>query len=336
VVPDKSIAIVGSESLMARELREVLAETPFRNFIRLIGSENEAAVIGDGGDEAVVITPLEEVNLLDAHAAMLAGGADAALKALGIISGLEAPPAIIDLSFALEDRPTARLRAPMVEPKGFTVPAGTIHIIAQPAAIALTLFLNRLHAAFPIRHAVVQILEPASERGHKGIQELQKQTVSLLAFKKLPQDVYDAQVSFNLLPRYGTEAKEPLESFESRIERHLATLLSNSGKTPMPSLRLIQAPVFHGYSMSAWVEFKAAANPVAIGEAIAGAQIEVRASDEEPPSNVGVTGQSGIAITVEADRNNGRACWFWIVADNLRVSADNAVLVARELLEAGA
>jgi len=44
-------------------------------------------------------------------------------------------------------------------------------------------------------------------------------------------------------------------------------------------------------------------------------------------------GQSGIAVgAIAEDRNNPDACWFWVVADNLRLAAENAVAVAREFL----
>jgi hypothetical protein len=39
-----------------------------------------------------------------------------------------------------------------------------------------------------------------------------------------------------------------------------------------------------------------------------------------------------ITVRYKPDRNDARACWFWIVADNFRISADNAVEVAREAL----
>jgi aspartate-semialdehyde dehydrogenase len=54
---------------------------------------------------------------------------------------------------------------------------------------------------------------------------------------------------------------------------------------------------------------------------------------DEPPTNAAIAGQSGLsagAITV--DPNNPRACWFWLVSDNLRLAAENAVAVARERL----
>ena len=66
--------------------------------------------------------------------------------------------------------------------------------------------------------------------------------------------------------------------------------------------------------------------------ACAAAPIEVRAGEFEPPTNVGQAGQGGIAVgAVSVDRNNPEACWFWLVADNLRLAAENAAEVARQL-----
>jgi len=32
------------------------------------------------------------------------------------------------------------------------------------------------------------------------------------------------------------------------------------------------------------------------------------------------------------DRNHPAACWFWIVADNLRLRAENAVMLVQSLM----
>jgi aspartate-semialdehyde dehydrogenase len=330
---EPAIVIVGSDSLLGRELRELLGEGPLSSRLRLVGEESTEAILSGSGDEAVVLAPLEEENLSGASLLFLAGHAASSRRSYGIAQKLEPPPEVVDLSFALEDHPQARLRSPLSERKPFPPSPGTVHVVAHPAAAALALFLRRIHEAYPVRRSVIEIFEPASERGRKGIEELQKQTVNLLSFQKLPQEVFDAQLGFNLLPRYGAEAKEPLSEFEMRIERHLASLLADTVSAPMPSLRLVQAPVFHGYSVSAWVEFDAPVDPESAASALAGNPIEIRKADEEPPSNVGASGQSGITVSVDPDRNNPRALWFWLVADNLRLMADNAVLVAAGLLE---
>jgi len=168
------------------------------------------------------------------------------------------------------------------------------------------------------------------------VEELQQQVAALLSFQKLPKAVFDAQLAFSLLARYGEDACAPLERTELRIERHLATLLALPGEgagAPMPSLRLVQAPVFHGYSFSAWVEFHGRPGLQALESRLACEWIDVRGADFEPPNNVGHAGQDGIAVgAIAEDRNQPGAWWFWLVADNLRLPAANAVTVARQLL----
>jgi aspartate-semialdehyde dehydrogenase len=238
---------------------------------------------------------------------------------------------VIDINGNLEGQPSARIRSPLNEPDAYNAGRSKLWVIAHPAAAVLALLLRRIHAAFPIRQTVAQLFEPASERGLAGIQELQQQVTSLLSFRPLEKKIFDAQLGFNLLPRYGEDAPESLAEVEARIGRHLVSLLAAT--VPMPSLRLIQAPVFHGYTLSLWIEFDTRPNTTALEEAIASAQIDVRGSDVEPPSNVGVAGQSGVTIgMVEADRNHPSAVWLFAAADNYQVSADNAVALARSIL----
>jgi aspartate-semialdehyde dehydrogenase len=99
----------------------------------------------------------------------------------------------------------------------------------------------------------------------------------------------------------------------------------------MPSLRVIQAPVFHGHSFSVWVEFEANPDAGTISRELARQGVDVRPDD--PPTNAGIAGHSGISVgAIAGDSNNSRACWLWLVADNLRLAGENSVAVAREFL----
>jgi len=329
--------LIGSESLLAREIRDLAAEGAGLSLKLIAADEEPAGALTRVGDEPAIVVPLNAASLSEARAVVLAGSEESAKKALHLLGD---PPdaAVIDLTYTAEERPDARLRAPMLERGGSLDDAGeaAVHVIAHPAAIAIALFLRRLHRNDPIRRAVIQILAPASEHGATGVEELQQQTVSLLSFKNLPKDVFDAQLSFNLLARYGEKAPAPLEESELRVERHLASLLAMEGEgegAPMPSIRMIQAPVFHGYSFSAWVEFEEAPGIEAIESSLTTEGIEVRGGEFEPPTNVGQAGQSGIAVgAISPDRNHAEAYWFWFVADNLRLHAENAVMVALQVV----
>jgi aspartate-semialdehyde dehydrogenase len=331
------VSIVGGGSLLGRELRDVLSTGGLRVRTKLIGAdEGETGTLTEEGGEPLVMTALDEDNLSGSEVVFLAGSLASSSRTFEIISGCSRRPALIDLTGAFEDRPSVRLRAPMVEPPGFQADPEALHVMAHPAAIVLALFLARLQEQQPLRRAVVLVFEPASERGRRGLDELQQQTINLLTFKNLPKAVFDEQLGFNLLAQYGSQAPEPLEKFERRIERHLASLLALSGRVPMPSIRLIQAPVFHGHSFSIWVEFDEQPDTAILGQALASGLIDVRGADLDAPTIMGIAGQSGLAVgAIRADPNDPRAGWFWVVADNLRITAENAVAVARSLMAEG-
>ncbi|MBK5292000.1 MAG: hypothetical protein JJE04_10025 [Acidobacteriia bacterium] len=324
------VTIVGGESLLGAELRELLVDSIPGVSIHLAGSEDEStAILTERGGEPVVITPMDAGSLPGAKVIFLAGSAEGARKAITVLKNAAVRPPIIDLSYAWEEAAEARLRAPLA---GSAEPHHLM-VVAHPAATVLACFLRRLHSAGPVLRSVAQVFEPVSERGRMGVNELQQQTLSLLSFKKPEKVIFDAQLSFNMLLRYGSEAPYPLEAVEQRIEKHLAALLAGPDGIPMPSLRLIQAPIMHGHCFSVWVEMETLPALEQLHALFSSDPFDLRGPGLDPPDVAGIAGHNGIAIGgIEPDRNHPRAAWFWMVADNLRISAVNAVQLAKPLL----
>lgn len=319
----RTIALVGAETLLGREIEEVLKDRATDVSITGYSSSGEGN-FGEEEGEAVYVEPLTAERLQGVRVAIVAGCRDGAKKVYEFAKSAHGRPTVFDCTGFLEDEPESRILCPLTEPP--SLQQGWLYEIAHPAASALALVLGRLSAYQKMRQVVAHVFEPVSERGHRGISELQKQTTSLLSFKPLDKTVFDAQVSFNLLSQYGEEAGTTLASVEHRIARHLTTVLSRNPKqnpVPNPSLRVVHAPVFHGYSMSLWIEFEATVNAQTAGEALASAQVEVRAAQETAPDNVGSASQSGLSAgDIRVDENNPRALWVWAVGDNLRLTAD--------------
>ena len=334
-IPAIQVALIGAETLLGREIKDVLEKSTRKVVITSFSSTGEGN-FGEQEGEAVFLEPLTAETAAKQQAILLAGTAEGALKVYSLLKGAKSDVLLIDCTGHLEDQPEAELIAPYLLPLDDEPlrPGSWLRSVAHPAASALALVLIRLGHLAGAHQIVAHIFEPASERGKKGVSELHQQTTNLLSFKPLNKDVYDAQVSFNLLPRYGEEAPETLAVLEQRIERHVASLLNKRvapTEIPMPSLRLVQAPVFHGYSISLWIEFDSNVAADEISGAIASAQIEVRGENDETPNSVAVAGQSGlIAGDIRVDRNSARAAWLWVVFDNLRLTADAvAEVIAR-------
>jgi aspartate-semialdehyde dehydrogenase len=333
--PTTQIALLGGETLLGRELQDVLQSRGTGIEVKAYSASGEGN-FGEQEGEPVYLEPLNVQVVSSSLAVIVAGTPEGTDKAYQLTKEIDGRVKLIDCTGYLESRSEATVVAPLLEePKQ----PGWLLVMAHPVASALALVLKRLTSYCQIRRTVVNVFEPASERGKRGISELHQQTASLLAFKSLDKQVFDAQLSFNLLSQYGEEAPVQLSTVEQRIERHLSMLLKHYAaqeSIPAPSLRLVQAPVFHGYSISLWVEFDPefcrSVDTTELGEALASAQIEIRSAGEEPPTGVGVASQSGlIAGDIRVDRNNAHAVWLWVVLDNLRVTADAAADVIRSL-----
>jgi aspartate-semialdehyde dehydrogenase len=326
-MPDR-IALIGGETLLGREVLEVLGESALGSHLRLVAADaEESGKLTEIDGAATFLTKLDPDAVEDAAVIILAGSAASSKEALAA----EPSSLVVDLTAFTEDQPDSQLRSPLVEGPDFRPDLTGPQVVAHPAATAIAILLSTLNRAVPVARAIVHIFEPASERGKSGIDELQQQAVNLFSFQPMPKKVFDSQVAFNMRPQWGEQAPENLLDIEERIERHLASLLERGDGIPMPSLRLIQAPVFHGYTLSLWVEFEESIGPGEIEDALSGELIDLRTGEVEPPDNVGIAGQSGIAVgAISPDRNNGNAVWIWAAVDNLRLAAESAAMIARE------
>ena len=143
-----TVALVGSDSLLGREIRDIVSTSAPELELRLIAAgAEEPGRLTRVGDEPAMVERLEAGNLTGARAVVLAGAAETSREALDLI---EPGTTVIDLTYAAEERPDARLRAPLVESEIDDAEAA-VQVIAHPAAIALALLLRRLHAQDPIR-----------------------------------------------------------------------------------------------------------------------------------------------------------------------------------------
>jgi aspartate-semialdehyde dehydrogenase len=323
--------LVGGDTMLGREICDLIEEQKLPVNLSLASSRAEEHLLSAPEDEDGEISVLHALDktLVEAADVVLLGGApETNARAVALARQCAGRPALVDLTGQFEDLPESRLRAPLLETALQNQEPETIHTLAHPAAVALARLVALLHQRHRVARVVATILEPVSQQGRAGVDELHNQTLSLLNFRQTPQEVFGAQVSFNLLPRYGSGAPHPLSESAGRIERHLASLCGARG-VPLPSVRLIQAPVFHGYCLNVWVEFENRPPVSALEHLLEEAGIEIRREDVEPVSNVSVAGQVGLAVSdIAEDHASASAAWLWLAFDNLRAHAEAALLTA--------
>jgi aspartate-semialdehyde dehydrogenase len=205
---------------------------------------------------------------------------------------------------------------------------------AHPAAVMLGMVATRLQDSFGRVQLAATVLEPASQQGSAGLDEMHQQTVGLLGFHALPQEIYDAQVAFNLRVSVGEAAKVDMSKIAETIRRHLA-IVAGEAVSSATALQLVQAPVFHGYTMSVFVELPAHADPTEVRKSLGGGGVQLTGRGEESPSNQSVTESADIHLTCAEDTAHGsagRAYWLWMAADNLKLAARHAAACATEFV----
>ena len=335
------VALVGASSLLAKELKECLTESPLAaaNFL-LLDVEEAQGLLEQVGDEVTVVQVIGENSFGDVDFTFFAGSEELTRKYWR--AALRAGSTVLDMTGVLEDEPGVLVRAPWLSEGVGSPDLLTKAVVpANAAALALALMMDRLQEVAEIRFAAATVLQPASEYGKDGLDELHQQTVSLLSFQNMPRAVFDTQVAYNTLASFGESATANLSRAEERIRRHYAVLAGD--RLPELRLQLLQAPVFHGHTFSICIELEKAVPLAAIEDALGGEHLDLVLEETDSPSNLAAAGQNDVLVwlkpeppmdrTDRLDRLSGETSrfWLWAASDNLRLAAQNAVECALDM-----
>jgi aspartate-semialdehyde dehydrogenase len=326
------LAIVGAGTLKGKEVADVLNDRNFPSIdVKLLDDDEALGKLEAVGDEVTFIQNVRTEQFQNIDFTFFAADQDSTRK--NWKTARDAGSAIVDLSSALEDEPNAVVRSPWIgrqlgQPLIPELQPGPA-VVAHPAAIVLALLLLRVQKAGEVKRAVAMVFEPASEHGQKGMDELHEQTVNLLSFQQMPKKIFDAQVAFNMVARYGEHSVPSLATLESRVRKHYQRIVGEHA--PLPSLLLVQAPIFHGHAFAIHIELDQVADLESISRALAGEHINLTHGAEDAPTNVNAAGQNDVQVTVAADASRPNGFWLWAAADNLRMAAANAVECAEAM-----
>jgi aspartate-semialdehyde dehydrogenase len=333
-MPVYKIAIAGASTLLGKELKEALSESPLAAAGFVLFDEEEAqGQLDQVGDEITFVQTIDADAFERVDFTFFCGSEDLTRKHWR--QALRSGSTVLDLTGALDQEAGVVVRAPWLGSEAVTVDLFTPAVVpAHPAALALALLLERLQQVAPVRFAAATLLEPASEFGRAAMDELHQQTVSLLSFQGMPRAMYDAQVAYNLLSALGESATVHLSAVEARIRRHYDAL--SASRWPALALQVIHAPVFHGHTFSIAVELERPVEISALEEALSGDHVDLVLEDTDSPSNLAATGQNDVLVRLRPElgaRNSTETSrlWLWAASDNLRLNAQNAVECALDL-----
>jgi len=324
------IVIAGASSLLGAELRSLLEESRFAGAeFRLVDEEIAVGVLTEAGGEPAVIRPVEEGTFERAGKVFFTGSAE--FTRANLEAARAANAKVIDLSGAAARETATVSWFPKLDllhgrrfPKDASVYAVPSAAGTSAASLALGLF------KIGVSRMVVICFQSVSEAGRAGVEELESQTGQLLSFQGMGQPVFDTQVAFNLLDRFGPGSKQKLNAARERLRAETKACVAN--KSVMPALQVIHAPVFYGTAFAACAELVPGTKPEQVVAACQDAGFVIPSDGEAGPSNVSVAGEK-VAHLAKPEEDPARpgAWWFWGAADNIRLPAANAVKLAEML-----
>src|SRR5271170_2120842 len=246
------IVIAGASSLFGAELRSLLEESRFAGAeFRLVDEETVAGTLTGAGGEPAVIRPVEDGTFDRAAKVFFTASPEFTRANLGAARASGAK--IIDLSgetVANDGTVSWFPKLDSLQSRKFPVDAEVLAIPSAAGTAAASLALGLFKIG--VSRLVVICFQSISEAGRAGVEELESQTGQLLSFQGMGQPVFDTQVAFNLLDRFGANSKHKLSAVRERLRAETKACVGK--KSVMPALQLIQVPVFYGTTFAACAE----------------------------------------------------------------------------------
>jgi aspartate-semialdehyde dehydrogenase len=327
------IAFFGAMSLFAKEVRSVLESRAIASeTVKLYDAKQEGTVTEFAG-EALLVTKPDEEEAAGLDIAFLCG------TAAETVPYLDWPArrgyVAIDLTGASRDRAGVPIVHNEINPEAISGADGALRpIIAAPHPVShnLASIVAGLRGAGTVTHVEALALRPASDLGDSGIDELYQQTIALLNFSSVPQEVFGRQLAFNILPSTGVDTSRA-ESFDERIRDETVRVLDM--RPDQLSVASAFVSMFHGHAIAATVNFDKAPNPAALKDSMLAFRGITLQEDPSLGSPAEVAGEDNLAVVgLRPDARRPAMVRLWSFCDNLRSGAAlNAVRIAERVLD---
>ncbi|MBZ0251711.1 MAG: aspartate-semialdehyde dehydrogenase [Candidatus Methylomirabilis sp.] len=334
-----NVAVVGATGAVGTEMIDILEERrfPVADLIPL-ASERSAGKRVEFRGRTLPVETLAEDSFRDVDIALFSAGGSVSAKFAPIAA--KAGAVCIDNTSHFRMDPEAPLVVPEVNAHAIAEYKKK-GIIANPncSTIQMVLVLKPIHDAARIKRVIVSTYQATSGAGRSAMEELSKQTVSLmggadpdaLEVRKFPH-----RIAFNCIPQIDVFTENGYTKEEMKMTRETVKILGDEGVKV--SATCVRVPVFGAHSESVNIETERKITPEevrALLEKAPGLKIVDDPGRGEYPMNVFATGRDETFVgRIREDFTipNGLNCW--IVSDNIRKGAAlNAVQIAEILIQ---
>lgn len=329
------VAIVGATGVVGEAILEILASRKFPcGKVYPLASERSAGsrVRISGRERSVTV--LDDFDFSLVQIALFSAGA--AVSAQHVPRAVAAGCVVIDNTsqFRYEDN------VPLVIPE---VNAAAIAdyrergIIANPncSTIQMLLAVKPIHDAVVVERINVATYQAVSGAGRKALEDLARQTASLMNGRPL-NDSARPQQAFNVVPLIDAVQDNGYTREEMKMSWETRKILDPEIQVNATAVRV---PVFFGHSEAVHLETRDKISAATVRELLGvapGVTVIDEAGEGRVPTAAGnAAGQDAVFVgRIREDISHPRGMNMWVVSDNIRKGAAlNSVQIAEILVE---
>jgi len=314
------IGIVNPLTLIGTEVQSILRERsfPYAKIVLLDSTGQAAGALTEIGNEPAVVLPASDDELEDCDVVFFCGPAEGNREWIERYG--DDNFVAIDLSQPSTTDGKLAVAGVNLESIGSD---DRLLVSPHPVAIPIAIILHQIESLGLVELCTATVVQPASAFDQLGVEELARQTISVLNIQTVPQEVFDRQLAFNLYP--ATERNEELIA---------AQVHALTDPRTQVALLVTQGTVFHGHTFSLFVKTKEDLGADQIIATLRANAAIAFAEGDQAFGTIDAAGKDEVLIAeVRSDASIRGGFWVWAVCDNLRRgSALNAVLVAEKVL----
>ena len=332
-----NVAVVGATGAVGEEFLRILEERKFPvKELRLLASKRSAGkkMRFCGVDHTV--HELTKHSFQGIKIALFSAGSSISKEYVPY--AIESGAVCVDNSSAFRMDDDVPLVVPEVNPQDIAKHQG---VIANPncSTIQMVVALKPIHDAARIKRVVVSTYQAVSGAGLKAVDELQKETASILAGKTdFKRNLFPHQIAFNVLPQipqsnaflpngYTSEEMKMVNETKKIMGDHSIRITATT----------VRVPVVRSHSESVNIETERKITAAAVKKLLStapGVKLVDDPANQLYPLATDAAGKDEVFVgRIREDESIDNGINMWIVSDNIRKGAAlNAIQIAEKLL----
>ena len=329
------IAVVGATGVVGEAMLEILAEREFPvGAVYALASEQSVGKTVEFGRRQLVVENLADFDFARAQIGLFSAGAS--VSAEFAPRAAEAGCVVIDNTSNFRYDDDIPLVVPEVNPEAID-DYRTRGIIANPncSTIQMVVALKPIYDAAGIERINVCTYQAVSGAGRNAIEELVRQTTTLLNGRPLEIEGEAKQIAFNAIPHIDVFLENRYTKEEMKMVWETRKILGDENILVNPTA--VRIPAFYGHSEAVHIETRDKISADEVADLLAAAPgVEVldgRATGEYPTAVTESSGADPVFVgRIREDISHPRGIELWVVADNIRKGAAlNSVQIAENL-----